>query len=117
MNPSGFDRWCASAVSGIRYKPDRRKVYAELYAHLEDRCAAMTDAGVPEDEAVKRTLEAMGIHREVIYLSDGQLEEKPLYRMAVDRSHAVRFLRERSDGRLIHNGGHAQRLEEYLRNA
>ncbi len=62
-------------------------------------------------------MEAMGIHREVIYLSDGQLEEKPLYLMAVDRSHAVRFLRERSDGRLIHNGGHAQRLEEYLRNA
>jgi len=65
MNPSGFERWCASAVSGIRYKPDRRKVYAELYAHLEDRCAAMTDAGVPEDDAVKRTLEAMGSAAEV----------------------------------------------------
>ena len=65
MSPSDFERWCESAVSGIRYKPDRRKVYAELYAHMEDRCAAMTDAGVSEDEAVKRTLEAMGSASEV----------------------------------------------------
>jgi len=65
MNPSGFERWCASAVSGIHYKPDRRKVYAELYAHLSDRCAAMMDAGVPEDEAVKQALAAMGSASEV----------------------------------------------------
>lgn len=65
MDTKEFDRWCASAVSGIRYKPDRGKVYAELYAHLSDRCAAMTDAGVPEDEAVKQALAAMGSASEV----------------------------------------------------
>ena len=58
--------------------------------------------------------EAMGIHREIIYLPDEKIAEKPLYRMAVHRSEAVRFLRARSDGRLIHNAGHAQRLAEYL---
>lgn len=62
-------------------------------------------------------MEAMGVHREVIYLTDAQLAEKPLYRMSVDRTPAVRFLRARSDGRLIHSAGHAQRLMEYLKNA
>ena len=65
MSRPEFDLWCESAVSGIRYKPDRSKVYDELRAHLEDRCAAMQDAGVPEAEAVKRTLTAMGSAEEV----------------------------------------------------
>ena len=65
MNTTDFARWCESAVSGIRFKPDRAQVYDELYAHLEDRCAAMTDAGVAEDEAVKQTLAAMGSAAEV----------------------------------------------------
>ena len=60
MDKLDFMRWCAAAVEEIRYKPDRERVYDELYAHLEDRCAVMTEAGVPEREAVKRTLEAMG---------------------------------------------------------
>ena len=64
---------------------------------------------------LEEAMEAMGVHREIIYLSDEQLAEKPLYRMAVDRTPAVRFLRERSDGRLIHSAGHDKRLEEYLR--
>ena len=65
MNTLEFTRWCAAAVEDIKYKPDRNRVYDELYAHLEDRCAAMTEAGVPEREAVKRTLEAMGSASEV----------------------------------------------------
>lgn len=56
----------------------------------------------------------MGVHREIIYLSDEQLEEKPLYRMSVARSEAVRFLRERSCGRLIHNESHSKRLQDFL---
>ena len=60
MDKLEFMRWCAAAVAGIRYKPDRERVYDELYAHLEDRCAAMADAGVPEGDAVRRALAAMG---------------------------------------------------------
>ena len=63
---------------------------------------------------LEEATEAVGSHREIIYLSDEQLANKPLYRMAVDRSPAVRFLRARSDGRLIHSAGHAARLREYL---
>ena len=65
-------------------------------------------------EKLREATEAMGIHREIIYLPQEQLEQNPLYRMAVDRSEAVRFLRARSDGRLIHNANHKQRLAEYL---
>jgi len=73
----------------------------------------------PEPESVflemlEQALEAVGIHREIIYLPDEQIAEKPLYRMAVARSEAVRFLRGRSDGRLIHSASHAQRLRDYL---
>lgn len=64
---------------------------------------------------LEEATEAMGVHREIIYLSDEQLAEKPLYRMAAARSEAVRFLRERSDGRLIHSANHAQHLLDYLR--
>ena len=63
---------------------------------------------------LEEAMEAVGTHRELIYLSEEQVSEKPLYRMAVKRSEAVRFLRERSNGRLIHSAQHAQRLAEYL---
>lgn len=63
---------------------------------------------------LQEATEAMGIHREIIYLPEEKIPEKPLYRMAIRRCPAVSFLRERSDGRLIHSTGHAQRLAEYL---
>ncbi|MBR3003682.1 MAG: hypothetical protein IKH67_01275 [Lachnospiraceae bacterium] len=63
---------------------------------------------------LEEAMEAAGTHREVIYLSDEQLADKPLYRMSVDRAPCVRFLRARSDGRLIHSANHAARLSEYL---
>ena len=63
---------------------------------------------------LREATEAMGIHREIIYLPDDQIAAKPLYRMAVDRSESVRYLRARSDGRLIHSANHAARLREYL---
>ena len=75
----------------------------------------------PEAESVflrqlELAMEAMGPHREIIYWTQEQLDEKPLYRMAVQRCEAVSFLRDRSAGRLIHNSTHAQRLKEFLEN-
>ena len=66
-------------------------------------------------EKLREATEAMGVRREVICLPQEQLEQNPLYRMAAARSEAVRFLRARLDGRLIHNASHAQRLAEYLK--
>jgi len=58
--------------------------------------------------------EAVGTHRELIYLTDEQIAERPLCRMSAASSEAVRYLRARSDGRLIHSAGHAGRLADYL---
>lgn len=63
---------------------------------------------------LEEAMEAMGVHREIIFIPDEKLADKPLYRMAVARSQAVRYLRSRSAGRLIHNAAHAQRLEDFL---
>ena len=73
----------------------------------------------PEPEAaftlcLEEALEAMGPHREIIYWTDEQLREKPLYRMAAARCPAVQYLRAHSAGRLIHNQSHAERLAEFL---
>jgi len=63
---------------------------------------------------LEEAMEAVGTHREIIYWSDEQIAGAPLYRMAVARSDAVRFLRARADGRLIHSANHAERLRAYL---
>ena len=63
---------------------------------------------------LEQALEAMGPHREIIFISDEALAEKPLYRMAAARCKAVRELRARFAGRLIHSANHAERLNEFL---
>lgn len=55
-----FDRWCRAAVDQIRYGPDRKHVYDELYAHLEDRYEAELDRWETPEEAMEATLKAMG---------------------------------------------------------
>lgn len=55
-----FFYWCREAVSGIKYKPDRDAVYAELYEHLEDRYESLTARGLSHEEAETKALEAMG---------------------------------------------------------
>lgn len=55
-----FFYWCREAVSGIKYRPDRDAVYAELYEHLEDRYESLTARGMPHEEAQAKALEAMG---------------------------------------------------------
>lgn len=71
----------------------------------------------PQDDfrvMAEEAMEAIGTHREIIYLTDEQLKEKPLYRMAADRMKAVRFLRARSAGRIIHNSSHDDKMKEFL---
>ena len=60
MEHLSFARWCETAVSGIRFKPDRARVYDELYAHLLDSFDALTETGAEKDEAETRSLAAMG---------------------------------------------------------
>ena len=78
-----------------------------LYSYEE------TDEGFTRN--LEEAMEAVGVNREIIYIAQEKLDSEPLYRMAVQRSEAVRYLRGRSNGRLIHNASHAQKLREYLR--
>ena len=64
--------------------------------------------------SLEEAMEAMGVHREIIWLTEEQLGEKPLYRMSVARSEAVQYLRGKSAGRLIHNAAHEKKLAEFL---
>ena len=83
----------------------------------EDAATYLYRFSEPEDvffSQLQQAMEAMGTHREIIYYSDEQLSRTPLYSMSVQRSAAVRFLRSRSAGRLIHSANHTQRLQEFL---
>ncbi len=60
MSVLRFDRWCSLAVSGIRFRPDRREVYEELYAHMEDQYEELLDAGYSHQDAESEVMSAMG---------------------------------------------------------
>ena len=54
--------WLDTAVSGIRFGPDRKAVRAELEGHIEDKTADLQRIfpGIPEEEARERALSGMG---------------------------------------------------------
>ena len=54
--------WLDTAVSGIRFGPDRRAVRCELESHMEDKTADLRQVfpDIPEEEAQARALSAMG---------------------------------------------------------
>ena len=56
------DQWLDTAVSGIRFHLDRKRVRRELEGHLEDKKADLRRIfpDIPEAEAQSRALAAMG---------------------------------------------------------
>lgn len=56
------DGWLDTAVSGIRFYADRKRVRKELAGHLEDKIADLRRVfpDIPEEEAHARALSAMG---------------------------------------------------------
>lgn len=65
MNNEKFFAWCRVAVKGIKYRPDRDAVHEELYEHMEDRYESFRCRGLEHEEAVDKTLEAMGSAEEL----------------------------------------------------
>ena len=65
MKHETLHQWCKAATGKIRYKPDRKQVYHELMAHLEDKCDELRASGCPEDEIEVRAVEAMGDAEEI----------------------------------------------------
>lgn len=53
-------RWAENAVSGIIFSGDKRKVYEELMAHMEDHRDALMEQGMTEKEACQAVEKAMG---------------------------------------------------------
>lgn len=61
-DPATIGGWLDTAVSGIRFGPDRRAVRAELQAHIEDKTADLERifSGISPQEARDRALAGMG---------------------------------------------------------
>jgi hypothetical protein len=55
-----FESWCENAVSGIRDRADRERVYKELYAHMEDQYEELLAQRMEEQKAEKAVVAAMG---------------------------------------------------------
>ena len=55
-----FARFTDQVCGQILFRPAHRRVRAELTAHLEDRAQALTEQGVPPEEAEERAVAAMG---------------------------------------------------------
>lgn len=54
---------------------------------------------------LRHAMEAMGPHREIIFMEDEALRSNALYTMALRRNAHLRFLRESMSGRAVHTGG------------
>ena len=55
-----LENWCFEAVEKIKYRPDRDAVYTELLQHMDDRCESFMAQGMCKEDAVIKTVEAMG---------------------------------------------------------
>lgn len=53
-------QWCVYATDQIRYSPDRKAVHEELRQHLDDRSEDFLAKGFSGEEAIEKTLDAMG---------------------------------------------------------
>jgi len=53
-------KWCNQAVRLIRYPPDRKEVFEELRQHVDDRSDLFLAQGFSQEEAIEKTLLAMG---------------------------------------------------------
>lgn len=84
----------------------------------EDTATYLYRHATADDEFVLRlrhAMEAVRTNRRVIFLDDDEVDRTPLYRMSIDRSAHVRFLRSCSVGRLIHTKNWEGRLATFLR--
>ena len=65
MGHPTIDDFCAQVCEQVRFRPDHAAIRAELAAHWEDHAAALMERGIPEEEAARRALEAMGDPEEI----------------------------------------------------
>ncbi len=108
FSPDGSEFWIAAFGNG--------SVAVELIT--EDKSATYLyrfagDAKVFE-KRLRHAMEAMGVHREIIFMEEGALKGNPLYSMGVERNAHLRFLRSCMTGRVIHTESWEKRVMESL---
>lgn len=59
-----IEQWCDSAVSYIRFPPDRPAVRQELFEHMQDKYDGYIEDGLAPSEAERKTIQEMGSDRE-----------------------------------------------------
>ena len=64
--------------------------------------------------SLRHAMEAVKKNRRIIFLAEDELADEPLYRMAIDRSAHVRFLRSCNAGRIIHTASWEQRVADFF---
>jgi hypothetical protein len=72
---------------------------------------------IPDDgfvRSLRHAMEAVRRNRRIIFVDDDEAAKEPLYRMAIDRSAHVRFLRSCCVGRAIHTTGWEDRVTAFF---
>lgn len=108
FSPDNEDFWFAALRNG--------RAAVEMVTD-EDTATYLYAYDTSDDEferSLRHAMEAVGRNRRVIYLGDDELNAIPLYRMSVDRSSHVRFLRSCNVGRRIHTKAWESRLIRHL---
>jgi hypothetical protein len=113
-------------ISGL-FSPDSSEFWVAAFGNgsvaveliTEDKSATYLyrftgDAKVFE-KRLRHAMEAMGVHREIIFMEDEALKENPLYSMSVERNAHLRFLRSCMTGRVIHTESWEKRIREGLK--
>lgn len=64
--------------------------------------------------AVRHAMEAVKKNRRIIFLDQRDLPGEPLYRMTIERSGHIRFLRSCNVGRIIHSSSWAEKVRDFF---
>mgnify|MGYP007088119547 CR=1 FL=1 len=67
------------------------------------------------EKRLRHAMEAMGLHREIIFMAEDALKANPLYAMAAVRNAHLRFLRSCMAGRVIHTESWREKVTESLK--
>lgn len=59
------ERWCDEMCDRIRFRPDRKAIREEMYAHMDDKLDGLTASGLSVSEAEEAAVAAMGDPEEV----------------------------------------------------
>lgn len=109
FSPEGSEFWIAAFGNGV----------AAVELIIEEKSATYLyrftgDAKVFE-KRLRHAMEAMGVHREIIFMEEDALNGNPLYSMGVERNAHLRFLRSCMTGRVIHTESWEKRIMEGLK--